>query len=190
MLPSLRMRYITWSIFAVFLAAAPMQGSARRCSICASISATCWRSHLRCAGEGCSQRLTQYYSDNSYGKPHRTGRLTPTLRMPYPASHYNSDANHDPVMNDACTAAKAAGFDPARFDYDALDFRAVEEHGGGDDAAIGGKGRLNNDFSFGGSSARVRPQSGPPAQQYVGHLGRSAASSGPVTHRITATKTT
>lgn len=95
------------------------------------------------------QQVDAYYQRVSYGKLSIKSTVTPTFRMPRTAQWYGSTKDHEQIIRDARSAAKAAGLDTAQFDLDIVAFKTKR---GGDSGvgAVGGKGlRLLNNFRFG-----------------------------------------
>ena len=74
--------------------------------------------------------LGAFYSEMSFGHagffPSGSGsELTPTLRMPQPASHYGPGNLYDQLRTDARNAATAAGYTLGNYDHDVICFGAV-----------------------------------------------------------------
>ena len=77
------------------------------------------------------QTVEDYYREVSDGKLSIETTFTPTFRMPHTAAWY---ANHHPQRDqDARAAAKAAGFNPAKFDLEIMVFNSAV---GGDGVGI------------------------------------------------------
>jgi PKD domain len=94
-------------------------------------------------------QVDSFYSQNSYGKLSVVSTITPTLRLPWPAATYEADHVKYNRLNDARKVAKAAGFDPDDYDFDAVAFKRK----GPGSTAIGGIGIkglwLDNTFDYG-----------------------------------------
>lgn len=94
-------------------------------------------------------QVDSFYRQNSYGKLTITSRITPTLRLPWPAATYEADHEKHNRLIDARKAARAAGFDPDDYDFDAVAFKRK----GPGSSAVGGIGTkglwLDNTFGYG-----------------------------------------
>ena len=91
--------------------------------------------------------VERFYEVNSYGKLSIQSTLTTTVRMPKPAKAYDHEGQE--IITHARAAAKAAGFDTAKFNLEIVAFKTPD----GRVIAVGAinaKGlRLANSFTFG-----------------------------------------
>ena len=86
--------------------------------------------------------VNQFYVTNSYNKTSVLGTVTPVVRLPHPQTHYTS--NPYAIMDDARTAARAAGFETNNFNLDIVAFSYTSSIGWAGLASVGGKGNLLN----------------------------------------------
>ncbi|MBL9113697.1 MAG: PKD domain-containing protein [Verrucomicrobiaceae bacterium] len=60
------------------------------------------------------RQLTDYFQENSYGRLHFMGTVTPTLMLPKTSAwyiqDYNASGSNSPIMNDSKDAARALGY--------------------------------------------------------------------------------
>src|SRR5690606_22219962 len=83
-------------------------------------------------------RAREFLLENSYGRLSIEATVTPVLMLPMPKQWYTSKAESSKLsalLNDARTAAAAAGFRPSDYDFDLVQHRACSSR-----AYVGNKG--------------------------------------------------
>ena len=87
------------------------------------------------------KRVQDWFTDNSYGAMTFMTTVTPLLIMPRSEAWYKSQdtGGADEVLIDSRALAKAAGFDPANFNFDTVIYTGTPGSFGGQ-AYVGGKG--------------------------------------------------
>jgi len=99
--------------------------------------------------------LNSFYTEMSYGRAgfYTNGAgsdITPTFRMPQPASYYGTNNYYDALRADARSAATAAGYNLANYDRDVICMGAVPGFGWSGLAYVGAAGAwLRSSFSTG-----------------------------------------
>lgn len=85
--------------------------------------------------------VNDFFVENSHGQLHLMTTVTPLLLMPKAESWYkaNDSADADAVLADARAAARAAGFDYAAYDLEAVRYNGASGSFGGQ-AYVGGRG--------------------------------------------------
>ncbi len=86
------------------------------------------------------RQVNDFMIENSYGKCYFLTTVTPLLVLPRTEAWYNINASGfaNEVLLDARVAAKAAGYDPAAYDFDTVRYNGPGSFGG--QAYVGGKG--------------------------------------------------
>ncbi len=92
-------------------------------------------------GHDLGKGVQDWFLDTSFGAMTFMTTVTPTIIMPRTEAWYtNADpSSADQVLSDARAASKAAGFDPANFDFDTVIYTG-SPGGFGGQAYVGGKG--------------------------------------------------
>jgi PKD domain len=112
-------------------------------------------------------KVEKFFHDNSYGLLTIESTFTPTLRMPRPASFYESDSDQQDIIRDARRAARQAGYDTKDYTLDIVAFDTRGHGGGAEMAAVGGKGaRIIDNFRYGITIHAVGHNLGLPHSNY------------------------